>query len=166
MDAPVTTWEHGAMSSPSYRPRQQAQQGWSPGPAPAPGPYGEAPLTGTPVMAPDHQRLWATLGHLSPLVTSLFGPLVLFLVLKDRGSFVRHHSAEALNLQITLTLLSLGGTVVGIALAVVTFGLAGIVVVPAAALLGVVVVVLQVLAAARAHQGLDCRYPFTLRVVR
>ena len=163
MDAPAPGWDDRGMTTAAHQPHEQAR---SSEPAPAPDPYGEAPLTGTLVMAPDQQRLWATLGHLSPMVTGLFGPLVLFLVLKDRGSFVRHHSAEALNLQITLTLVSLAGTVVSVMLAVVTFGLAGIVLVPIAAAFGLVVVVLQVLAAVRANQGLDCRYPLTLRLVR
>ena len=117
-------------------------------------------------MAPDQQRLWATLGHLSPLLTGFVGPLVLFLVLKERGSFVRHHSAEALNLQITLALVSLAGTVVGGVLMLVTLGLAALVVVPVAGAFAIAVLVLQVFAAVRAHQGLDCRYPLTLHLVR
>ena len=165
VDDAAPTWDHGAMSSPSYQPHDQA---WSPGPALEPDhdPYGAAPLPGTVVMAPDQQRLWATLGHLSPLLTGFAGPLVLFLVLKDRGSFVRHHSAEALNLQITLALVSLAGTVVGGVLTLVTLGLAAFVLVPVAAVFAVVVLVFQVLAAVKANQGLDHRYPLTLHLVR
>ena len=165
VDDAAPTWDHGAMSSPSYQPHEQA---WSPGPALEPDrdPYGAAPLPGTVVMAPDQQRLWAVLGHLSPLLTGLLGPLVLFMVLKDRGSFVRHHGAEALNLQITLALVSFAGVLVGGLLTLVTFGLAALVLAPVAAVFAAVVLVFQVLAAVRANQGLDCRYPLTLRLVR
>lgn len=163
MDEKTPTWDHGRMSTPSYQPYERV-----PGPAsgPAADPHRAHPLSGTVVMAPDQQRLWATLGHLSPLLTGFVGPLVLFLVLKDRGAFIRHQSAEALDLQITLALITLAATVVGGALTLVTFGVAALVIGPLAAAFGTAVLVFQVIAAVRAHQGLDHRYPLTLRPVR
>ena len=142
----------------------------------APG-YGPPAAGGAPVaeMAPDQQRLWAVLAHLSPLVAALLGaasagffytgwigPLVIFLVLKDRGIFVRRQAAEALNLQILFTVIYL----VGVLLGLVTLTIGFIVVVPVLVILGIVVLVLQIIAAVRANQGVDHRYPINWRLVR
>lgn len=136
--------------------------------------YGAAP-TVTNEMAPDQQRLWAVLAHLSPLVAALLGlasagsfytgwlgPLVIFLVLKDRGIFVRRQAAEALNLQILFTVVYL----VGIVLGFVTLTIGFIIIVPILIVLGIVVLVFQILAAVKANQGIDYRYPVSWRLVR
>lgn len=136
--------------------------------------YGAAP-TVTNEMAPDQQRLWAVLAHLSPLVAALLGtasagsfytgwlgPLVIFLVLKDRGIFVRRQAAEALNVQILFTVVYL----VGILLGVVTLGIGLLVTVPILVVIGIVLLVFQIIAAVKANQGVDYRYPLSWRLVR
>ena len=74
-----------------------------PGP-PTPPNYGApgAPLT------PDQERNWATLSHVVPLIAMVVsagtlgfvGSLVIYLLYKDRGPFVRQHAANSLNIQI------------------------------------------------------------------
>jgi uncharacterized Tic20 family protein len=72
--------------------------------------YGAAPgqaLTPTP-MNPNEERTWGMLSHgITLAVTVVSGgtlgfvtALVIYLMVKDRGPFVRHHSANALNVQI------------------------------------------------------------------
>jgi uncharacterized Tic20 family protein len=116
----------------------------------------------SPELAPDQQRLWATLGHLSPLVTTLvglnaLGPLIVFLVYKDRGVFIRRQAAEALNFQILFTIIYLASLV----LSVLTLGIGAIVYFP----LGVVWLVFMIIAAVNANKGIDYRYPFNWRLV-
>lgn len=133
--------------------------------APFPGGRGPAPLT------PADETTWATVGHLSWLAGSLvglpvLGPLVLFLVLRDRGPFVRHHTAEALNLQLSLLLYALGVAIVGGIVTLVTFGFFA----PVWAVLGGVLVVagvvLTVLAAIASARGEWYRIPASIRFVR
>lgn len=136
------------------------------GPAqPFPAGRGPAPMT------PSDETTWSTVSHLSWLAGSLvalpfLGPLVLFLVLKDRGPYVRHHTVEALNFQLSLLVYGLGLSVVGGLLSVVTLGL----LVPVWALAGgallVAGVVLTVMAAVAASRGQWYRYPLTIRFVR
>ncbi|WP_336923625.1 DUF4870 domain-containing protein [Aquipuribacter sp. SD81] len=138
-------------------------------PAPAAGTYpggrGPAPLT------PADETTWSTVGHLSWLAGSLvglpvLGPLVLWLVLRERGPFVRHHLTDALNFQLSLMVYALGLAVVGGLGTLLTVGLllpALVVAVLAVAVLGVVLTVVAAVAAAR---GEWYRYPLTLRVVR
>jgi uncharacterized Tic20 family protein len=71
---------------------------------PTPPGYGApaAPLT------PEQERSWATLSHVIPLVAMVLsagtlgfvGSLVIYLMYKDRGPFVRQHAANSLNIQI------------------------------------------------------------------
>ena len=59
-------------------------------------------------MAPAQERTWATLSHVVPLVAMVLsagalgfvGSLVIYLVTRDRGPFVRKHAANSLNIQI------------------------------------------------------------------
>ncbi len=73
-------------------------------PAGIPAAAGVPAEPGPPPVAAD-ERTWAVAAHLSPFLASFvglpfLGPLVIYLVFRDRGPFVRHHAAQALNFQI------------------------------------------------------------------
>ena len=106
-------------------------------------------------MSPEDQRLWATLAHLGGLLFGFLAPLVVFLVTKDRGPFIRSQSAEALNFRITVDI----GLILSAILTVVLIGIIGLVVI------GVGSVVLQIVAAIAANRGEDYRYPVNVRLV-
>jgi len=112
-------------------------------------------------MAPAEQRNWALATHLSPFLASMvgglsfLGPLVLYLVFRDRGAFIRHHSAEALNFQLTMWI----GLIISFPLMLVLIGF-----LTAGAIL-VAMLVCHVLGAVAANEGRDYRYPFTIRFV-
>jgi uncharacterized Tic20 family protein len=117
---------------------------------PLPGEYATGPLMSDP-----DQRMWATLAHLSGLVLSIVGPLVIYLLMKDRGRFVRSQALEALNFQITVLI----AVVVSSVLILVLIGL---VLLP---IIGVAAFVLMILAAIAANRGEEYHYPLTLRLV-
>lgn len=167
------------MSTPSGSPHQPYEQQPTDPAAQGYAPLAGEPLSGTVLLRPDQQRLWATLAHLSPLValmllpatvglfyTGAVGPLIIFLVLKNRGGFVRHHAVEALNFQILLTAVYLVAVVVGGLLSLVTFGLALLVLVPVGIAVGIAALVFQIIAAVRANQGIEYRYPISWRLVK
>ena len=149
-----------------YQPEQGpgGQHPYSGQPTPPPQPAGQAPYYGrqSQPMAPADQRNWAIATHLSPFLASFvggltfLGPLVLYLVFRDRGAFIRHHSAEALNFQLTMWL----GLMISIPLIFVFFlGLL------TAGAIFVAMLVCHILAAVAANDGRDYRYPFTIRFV-
>ena len=115
-----------------------------------PRPYG-APAP----MSPEDQRLWATLGHISGAVFHLIGPLVVYLIVKDRGPYVRTQTAEALNFWITVDIALLASAV----LALVLIGIIGLLAIPVAAIVPAIV------AAVATNRGEDYRYPVNLRLV-
>ena len=108
------------------------------------------------------QRTWAMLGHLSafaafvlPALGNIIGPLVIWLIKKDSMPFAADQAREALNFNITFSILALvcGGLV---------FLLIGI---PLLIALVVAWLVLTIVAAVKANAGVAYRYPFCLRLV-
>jgi uncharacterized Tic20 family protein len=111
-------------------------------------------------MQPDDERLWATLAHLSAFLgfvgIPVIGPLVIFLIFGNRSQYVRHHSAEALNFNITM----LGATIVSGLLILVVIGL---ILLPIIALTWFILTIVATIAA---NRGEWYRYPLTIRLVK
>ncbi|MGV8852399.1 MAG: DUF4870 domain-containing protein [Rhodoglobus sp.] len=107
-------------------------------------------------MSPSDEKLWSTLIHVGGIFLGFIPALVGYLVLKDRGPFVRAHTRTALNFQITMYIaMFLGGilTVVGI----------GFLIVIAA---GVTIIIFSIIAAVAANNGQAYRYPLTFEFVK
>jgi uncharacterized Tic20 family protein len=139
---------------PGYDPRQQyagPQQGFRPQPYP-----GQPPVTRQPPLSPSDEKLWATLSHISIPFIGLVGPLVVFLVFKDRGPFVRAHAIESLNFSILYT-------VAQFVSGMLTVALIGYVLLPVV-LVGALV--LCILAGIAANKGEYYRYAVNWRLVK
>ncbi len=114
------------------------------------------------------ERTWALLGHLSALSTFIvpvgfvLGPLIIWLIKRDTLPFAGDQAKEALNFNITVG-------IVGIALVVltfITFGIGVLLTVPLGLVLFVGWLVLTIIAAINANNGVRYRYPLTLRLVQ
>jgi uncharacterized Tic20 family protein len=120
-----------------------------------------------PTIARDDTRTWALAAHLSALL-SLFigfpfvGPLVVYLAKRD-DPFVRRHAAEALNFNLSVFLYLVLG---GIATLVLIFFIVGLFLLPLFVVGFVLWLVCICLAAAKAGDGQEYRYPLTIRFVR
>ncbi|MGN6611951.1 MAG: DUF4870 domain-containing protein [Angustibacter sp.] len=137
------------------------QQGYPP-------PYPPYPVH--PPLSPSDERTWAMLAHLAPFAGSVVGlpvvgPLVVYLMYKDRSAFVRRHAAASLNFQIMLLIVSVVGFVVAVPLAVLTFGIGLFAFIIGAIVVAVGAIVLQVVAAMTANRGQDFQYPLTPTLV-
>ena len=110
-------------------------------------------------MRPDDERLWATLAHLSAFLgfvgIPVIGPLVIFLIFGNRSRYVRHHSAEALNFNITMLVAAL---ISGLLILV----LIGFILLP---IIACAWFILTIVATVAANRGEWYRYPFTVRLV-
>lgn len=107
------------------------------------------------------ERNWAVLAHVSALLVyptligGIVGPLVIWLIRRDDMSFAADQAKETLNFQITVYL---AGLVCGVLmLLLVGFVLLG--------LLVVAHLVLTIIAAVKASEGVAYRYPFNLRLI-
>ncbi|SHM96012.1 DUF4870 domain-containing protein [Cryptosporangium aurantiacum] len=104
------------------------------------------------------ERAWMVLAHLSGVVSSVAGPLVISRVIGERSLYVREQALAAANFQLAF-LAALAPTLL---LGVLTFGLAALFLVP----LVLAWLLTTVLAAFSAAGGERYRYPVGLALLR
>ena len=109
------------------------------------------------------ERLWGMLSHLSALsgfigipFGNVLGPLVVWLVKRDKLPFVDEQGKESLNFQISLLIYGF----VAALLILVVIGIFLLIV------LGVYGLVMVVIASIKANNGESYRYPLTIRIIR
>ncbi|WP_037074628.1 DUF4870 domain-containing protein [Pseudonocardia spinosispora] len=106
-------------------------------------------------------RNWAMGAHLSAIVGAwiflgLVGPLLVLVIRGDRSPFVRAHSVEALNFNISVLIYSIIG---GLLLWLVGLGFL------IWAVVGILWLVCTILGTVKANKGEYYRYPLTIRLV-
>jgi hypothetical protein len=122
-----------------------------------------SPTTAPGAAPTENERTWGMLAHLSalvglvfPLVGNILGPLLVWLTKRDQSAFIATQAKEALNFNITVTL---AGVVCGF-LALIFIGF----------LLGTALfiawLVMTLVAAIRASEGVLYHYPLSLRLVK
>ncbi|WP_179873647.1 DUF4870 domain-containing protein [Microcella indica] len=112
-------------------------------------PYATAPAP----LRPEEEKLWATLIHVGGIFFGFVPALIGYLVLKERGPFIRGHSTTALNFQLTMLI----GYVVGF---VTVFVFIGFLVLLA---VGILVLVFGIIAAIAANRGEEYYYPVAIK---
>jgi uncharacterized Tic20 family protein len=121
-------------------------------PPPPPVTYAAAPAP----LSPADEKLWATLTHVGGIIFHWLAPLIAYLVLKDRGPFVRWHTRQALNFQLTVLIAYIVGFVL-------CFVFIGFFLLLAVAVLNIV---FGILAAMAANRGEFYRYPLAIEFVK
>lgn len=108
-----------------------------------------------------NERQWAMFAHLSALAGviipfgNLIGPLVIWLMKKETMPFVDQQGKESLNFQITVTI----AMMISAILIIVVIGFVLMFVI------GIAALVLVIMAAIKANEGVAYRYPFTIRLI-
>jgi uncharacterized Tic20 family protein len=130
------------------------------------GEQGQAPPShaGAQTMSPQDEQTWSVLSHLSVLLLLIglmpFGALLIWLIYKDRSEKVRFHALQSLWYQIAWVVILVVYAFVAVLLSVVTLGIAAIVLVPLAFVIGVVPIIHGCYAAYQVSQGVEYRYPY------
>jgi uncharacterized Tic20 family protein len=107
-------------------------------------------------MTPEDQRLWSTLVHIGGIVIGFWSSLIGYLVLKDRGGFIRAHTVSALNFNLTVLI----GELIGL---VLCFVFIGFLVLPA---IYVLRIIFSIIAAMEANNGRPYKYPIAIEFIR
>jgi uncharacterized Tic20 family protein len=116
----------------------------------------------------DTEKFWAMLVHLSSLtgyfsvIGFVVGPVLVWLIQKDRFPGLTPHLKEAINFQISLFIY---WCLLGL-LTIVTLGLGAFVLVPLFSVLAVLDLVFPILAAIKASENEPYRYPMTMRLIK
>ena len=160
-------------AAPPPPPSPQAYPPPSPQAYPAPQPHGgpEAQpqlTTGQSAMTPQDERTWSMATHgivLAALVLSggtlgFVAALVMYLVYRDRGPYIRANTANALNIQI----MTIIGVLVGFVLAITVVGL--IIAIPLWIAVGIYALVMHIIGIVKANNGEWWDPPLTPKFVR
>ena len=128
-------------------------------------------LAGT---ASAEEKQWAMFAHLSALLGGLvtsgwagsvgffIGPMVIWLMKKDTMPFVNDQAKEALNFAITVSI----ACVALVMLTILSLGIGALLTIPLMMAIGITALVLVIMAAIKANEGVAYRYPFALRLVK
>jgi uncharacterized Tic20 family protein len=103
-------------------------------------------------------RTMAMIGHLSGIVAGFIGPLIIWLINKEKADkgWLNGQAKEALNFQITMLI---AWFVAGI----LTMVLIGMLLVP---IIFIANIILCIMAGMKANEGVAYRYPFALRLIK
>jgi hypothetical protein len=133
------------------------------------------PVTVTPVAAANSTRSWEVLCHLSSLLGLFFGfvwipclnilgPLIVWLVKKGDSTGVDAHGKESINFHLSWTLYAIVSFILLFA------SIIGIILIPfwlmAVYAEIVVMIILTIVAAVKASNGVLYRYPLTIRFLK
>src|SRR5690606_26698926 len=119
------------------------------------------------------ERQWAMFAHLSALAGGLLtsaiggwgffiGPLVIWLMKKDEMPFVADQAKESLNFNITVSAIFL----ILLAMTILTLGIGILISGPLMLIVGIAALVLIIMAAIKANEGIAYRYPLTIRLIK
>ena len=122
----------------------------------APPPPPQTPYTTAQPLSPSDEKLWSTLTHIGGIFFGFLAPLITYLVFKDRGAFVRHHTAQALNFQITLA-------IAAVVVVILSFVIIGFFLIPVLAIVGIL---FPILAAVASNKGDWYRYPVAIPMLK
>jgi uncharacterized Tic20 family protein len=106
-------------------------------------------------MSESTQRMLAILVHVLSIFFWLLVPLVGFIVLRNKGFFLRSHVATELNFQLTMLLTA----AVGLAASVIIVGYIMLLAVP------ILMLIFPIIAAVKAGGNQIYRYPIAIRFV-
>ncbi len=125
---------------------------------PNPGqPYAGQPAGAQPVSQSDEKTM-GLLTHLSAIVLGFIGPLIFWLIYRERSAFLNDQGKEALNFNITVAIAYIASFI----LMAITFGILFFL----PFLVGIAALVFQILGGVAANKLEAYRYPVALRLVK
>jgi uncharacterized Tic20 family protein len=141
-------------------------------------PYGQQPETAyraaPTTMSPQDERTWGAVSHAGAVVAMVcsagflgfLASIVVYVMYKDRGPFVRSHAANSINVQISMFIWLVVAAVLYVILGVVTIGIGFVVFWPVFFVPPVIAGILHVVGAVKAYNGEWWNPPLTPQFVK
>lgn len=114
------------------------------------------PTPGAQPVSPSDDKTWATLTHVGMILFWFLGPLIVYLVYKDRSRWIKLHATESLNFGILVSIVY----VISFVLMFVVIGYI------TWAAMGIVALIFGILGAMAANRGEYKPYPFNIRMIK
>jgi uncharacterized Tic20 family protein len=120
-------------------------------------------------MQPGDEKTWAVMAHVLSLIGSFFfagfiPALVIYLVTNSRGPYVRHHSAQELNFQLTIIIANLAIGALWL-LSIFVWVLWAVLWIPTAAV-WIVAIVIPIIGAVKAGNGEFYKLPLSINFIK
>ena len=115
-----------------------------------------------PPLSPPEDKQWASLAHFGGILGWL-PPLIIWLIFKDRGRLTNQEGKEALNFQISVSIVVIALYVVGTILSIILIGFLFFVLAWAVQIAGVV---FAIIAGVQVNAGATYRYPVAFRFIK
>ncbi|MFP7300556.1 MULTISPECIES: DUF4870 domain-containing protein [Bacillaceae] len=107
-------------------------------------------------MVKSEERMLAAILYVVSLFFPIIGPLVIWLLKKDESSFINYHGREYFNFFISYTVYS-------VISGILVFLIVGIFLLW---ILGIMALVFTIIAAVKAYEGNEYRFPLVFRVIK
>ncbi|HEY2420712.1 MAG TPA: DUF4870 domain-containing protein [Neobacillus sp.] len=107
-------------------------------------------------MVKNDDKMFAALIYVLSLFFPVIAPLIIWLIKRDESSFVDFHGKEYFNFLISITIYSIASGILTIIL--IGFVLLGI--------LGIGALVFTIIAAVKAYEGNEYRFPLIIRFIK
>jgi uncharacterized protein len=88
-----------------------------------PNPYA-SPTATAPPLSPAEEKQWSLLTHILGIFVGIPTAAIFYILYRDRGPFVRAHTATELNFQLTVLIVSLGAIAVSFSSVFISIGAA------------------------------------------
>ena len=108
--------------------------------------------------ASQDDRTMAMIGHLSGIIAGFIGPLIIWLINKEKADkgWLNDQAKEALNFQITIF-------IAYVVAGMLTLVLIGMLLIPVILIANLI---LCIMAGMKANEGVSYRYPFAIRLIK
>lgn len=108
--------------------------------------------------ASQDDRTMAMIGHLSGIIAGFIGPLIIWLINKEKADkgWLNDQAKEALNFQITIF-------IAYVIAGMLTLVLIGMLLIP---IILIANLILCIMAGMKANEGVSYRYPFAIRLIK
>lgn len=139
---------------------------------PYPATHSPPPHQSPRLLSAQDEKTWALMAHLSALSGLVIGfgvflgPLVVWLLGREKSPFIDRHGKEALNFGITVGIVWFVFTIAALVVGIATFGIGLIMFIPLGLALAALWAVFVVIATIKASNGEDYQYPISFRFVR
>lgn len=114
------------------------------------------PVQGAQPVSPSDEKTWATLTHVGMILFTFLGPLIVYLVFKDRSRWITLHAKESLNFGIL-------ALIVQVISYILFFVGVGVITLMA---MYIVAIIFGILGAMAANRGEYKPYPFNVRMIK